>query len=157
MAAPKGNRFWEARATSGRKPIFANPDQLWNSACEYFKWVEDNPLMETKGFAFQGVVTMEEFPKMRAMTIQSLCMFLDIGTQTLDDYEAREDFSGIVKHIKGVIYEQKFTGAAADLLNSNIIARELGLSEKRDHSSTDGTMSPSRNLSDEELMRIASE
>jgi hypothetical protein len=41
-----------------------------------------------------------------------------------------------------VIYEQKFTGAAADLLNPNIIARDLGLADKQDHQSSDGTMTP---------------
>lgn len=129
MAAPKGNRFWEARSQSGRNPIFANPDELWNAAVEYFEWVEDNPLWENKVAQFQGVQVDMPSKKMRAMTQGALCLFLDIGTQTLDDYGAREDFSGIVAKIKSVIYQQKFAGAAADLLNVNIICRELGLKD----------------------------
>jgi hypothetical protein len=31
-----------------------------------------------------------------------------------------------------VILDQKFTGAAADLLNPNIIARDLGLTDKKE-------------------------
>ena len=38
---------------------------------------------------------------------------------------------------------QKFMGAAADLLNANIISRDLGLADKKDHTSSDGSMTPS--------------
>jgi len=41
-----------------------------------------------------------------------------------------------------VIYRQKFEGASADMLNPNIIARDLGLADKKDLSSTDKSMSP---------------
>ncbi len=50
MGAPKGNRFWEARSSHGRKPIFGDPSQLWDAACQYFTWVDDNPLIEEKVF-----------------------------------------------------------------------------------------------------------
>jgi hypothetical protein len=144
MPAPKENRFWMARSSHGRKPIFESPERLWEACCEYFQWCEDNPLYETKAFAFQGVVTTEELPKMRAMTIGGLCLFLDISDDCLSNYGKREDFIGIVADIKQTIYQQKFSGAAADLLNANIIARDLGLKDKsvHDHLSTDGSMTP---------------
>jgi len=139
-----GNRFWEARSSHGAKPKFDNPDDLWEACVEYFEWNEDNPLMETKGFAFQGVVTKETFPKMRAMTIAGLCLFLDISRKTWDEWRSsRPDLSDIITRSEAVIFKQKFEGASADLLNGNIIARELGLADKQDHQSTDGTMSPS--------------
>lgn len=142
MPAPKENRFWMARSSHGRNPLFKSPELLWDASCEYFQWCEDHPLYETKAFAFQGVVTTEELPKMRAMTIFGLCSFLDICEQTLSSYGKREDFIRVVKLIKDTVYQQKFVGAAADLLNSNIIARDLGLSDKKDLSSSDGTMTP---------------
>nr|WP_282557261.1 DNA-packaging protein [Providencia heimbachae] len=132
MAAPKGNRFWEARSSHGRKPIFEKPEQLWEACCEYFEWVEDNPLNETKAFAFQGVVTKETLPKMRAMTISGLCLFLDIDRSTWLVYKAREDFFTITTRAEEIIYDQKFSGAAADLLNANIIARDLGLKDRQE-------------------------
>lgn len=122
--------------------MFNNPDELWNAAVEYFEWVEDNPLEEEKVFHAQGIITKATVNKMRAMTVQGLCLYLDIDEQTLTNYEKKEDFFGIVKQIKSVIYEQKFTGAAADLLNPNIISRDLGLADKQDHSSSDGSMTP---------------
>jgi hypothetical protein len=132
MAAPKGNRFWEARAKHGRNLIFTSSDILWDACCEYFVWVDDNPLHEVKAFAFQGVVTQESIPKMRAMTIDGLCLFLDISTDTWKLYTDREDFIGVTRKAENVIRSQKFSGAAADLLNANIIARDLGLTDKKD-------------------------
>lgn len=130
MAAPKGNRFWEARSSHGRNPKFESPEVLWAACCEYFEWVEANPLYEVKAFAFQGVVTQESLPKLRAMTISGLCIFLDITRQTWGTFRAMEGFSDITTRAEEIIYDQKFSGAAADLLNANIIARDLGLKEQ---------------------------
>ncbi len=142
-----GNRFWEARSSHGPKPKFDNPDDLWEACVEYFEWVEENPLWEEKGFAFQGVVTKERFAKMRAMTIGGLCIFLDIDETTWRDWaKTRPDLSPIISRVENVIRHQKFTGAAADLLNPNIIARDLGLADKQDHLSSDGTMTPKGSL-----------
>ncbi|TIW62985.1 MAG: DNA-packaging protein [Mesorhizobium sp.] len=132
MPAPVGNRFWEQRSTHGRAPIFATPDELFAACCEYFQWVEDNPLYEAKPFAYQGAVTITEVAKMRAMTIGGLCIFLDIARRTWDGYSEREDFVPITMRVEEIIRAQKFAGAAADLLNPNIIARDLGLSDKQD-------------------------
>jgi len=132
MPAPKGNRFWEARSKHGRDKIFANEDILWEAACEYFEWVDDNPLMEDKVFAFQGDVTHAPVAKMRAMTLDGLCTFLDICKRTWDEYRSREDFLLVITRVESIIRDQKFSGAAADLLNANIIARDLGLADKKE-------------------------
>lgn len=130
MSAPVGNKFWEARSSHGRAPIFGSPDELLASCLEYFEWVEANPLYEAKAFAFQGTVTLQELPKMRAMTIAGLCIFLDISVKTWAEYRDREDFTPVTTRVDEIIRTQKFQGAAADLLNPNIIARDLGLTDK---------------------------
>jgi hypothetical protein len=133
MAAPKGNRFWEERSSHGRSPKFDNSDDLWSACCEYFKWVEDHPLWESKLFSYQGDVHEGVAPKMRAMTLDGLHLFLDITDQTWHNYKVRgEDFLEVINKAEKIIRYQKFTGAAADLLNPNIIARDLGLRDKTD-------------------------
>lgn len=134
MAAPAGNKFWEARSTHGRKPIFCSPEQLWSASVEYFAWVEEHPLWEMKSYMYQGAPVQDQLPKMRAMTMDGLCLFLDIGVSTWAEYRNREDFTEVVTRVESVMRDQKFSGAAADLLNPNIIARDLGL---RDASTTD--------------------
>jgi len=136
MAAPKNNKFWELRSSHGRKPIFADPEELLSAALEYFTWVEENPLYESKVVQSKGEPKIMTLPKMRAMTIEGLVIFLDIGLQTFYDYRDRKDFSEVVKRINEIVRTQKFEGASADLLNSNIIARDLGL---RDHSKNEHT------------------
>lgn len=145
MANPKiiGNQFWKARSKHGRDKLFSTPELLWEAACEYFQWCDDNPLYERKAFAFQGVVTTEDMPKLRAYTMSGLCLFLDCSENYFRSFKGNErinkdDFVTVINKIEKTIYNQKFTGAAADLLNSNIIARDLGLSDKQDvdHSGT---------------------
>lgn len=132
MAPPLGNQFWKARAKHGRDRLFASAGLLWEACCEYFEWVEDNPLIEMRPFAYQGVVIQEPVPKMRAMTIDGLCLFLDIEYETWRAWRNEANgFSAVVSRADKVIRDQKFAGAAADLLNANIIARDLGLAEKK--------------------------
>lgn len=146
MAAPQGNRFWEIRTKHGRDRIFESGEVLWDACCEYFQWVEDNPLWESKLFSYQGDLTEGSIPKMRAMTIDGLCLFLGIARSTWYEWATVKDFSDIVMRAESVMRSQKFAGAAADLLNANIIARDLGLADKQDHQSSDGTMSPTKIL-----------
>ena len=131
MAAPKGNQFWKARSSHGPIPIFDGPEPLWEACQEYFQWVEDNPLQEEKPFAFQGKITIAKVNKIRAMTISGLCIFLDINPATWAGWATeRKDLSEVIARVAEIIRTQKFTGAAADLLNANIIARDLGLADK---------------------------
>jgi len=138
MGAPKGNQFWKLRAKHGRDTLFSTPELLWESACEYFQWVEDNPLYETKAFAYQGEITTEEIPLMRAMTLSQLCMYLDCSESYFRHFkstlsESKKDFITVIEKIEQTIYIQKFQGASCNLLNANIIARDLGLAEKTDN------------------------
>ncbi len=132
QGAPKGNQFWRARSTHGPKPKFKDPKKLWSACCEYFDWVEANPLKEEKGFAYQGVVTKETFSKMRAMTIDGLCDFIDIDPKTWGNWRKdRKDLLPVITQAERIIKRQKFEGASADLLNANIIARDLGMIDKQ--------------------------
>lgn len=137
--APVGNRFWELRAKHGRDRLFADPKQLWKAAVGYFTWCENNPLYEVD---FRGKDATEvAIPKMRAFTMSGLCLYLDCGSKYFYDFkkaldgrndEISRDFSNIVDKIIETIYTQKFTGAAAGFLNPNIIARDLGLTDKQE-------------------------
>jgi hypothetical protein len=152
MAAPKGNKFWLQRATHGRDRIFKTAEDLMNGANEYFTWVYENPL--EKAVVYQGDVRDDAEPLMRAMTIKGLCIFLGVNTEYLTAFESGldldsedgKDFSRVITTIRDIIYEQKFTGAAAGLLNPNIIARDLGLKDKSEQDITSGGKAISNNF-----------
>ena len=68
---------------------------------------------------------------MRAMTYEGLQLYLNISHGTWVNYSQNDDYLTVTHAIKKIIYEQKFTGAAATLLNPNIIARDLGLKDEQ--------------------------
>ena len=58
--------------------------------------------------------------------------------KTFYEYAKKDDYSNITTRIEDAIYQQKLEGAAADLLNPNIIARELGLKDQQEITGKDG-------------------
>ncbi|MCK5609371.1 DNA-packaging protein [Candidatus Pacearchaeota archaeon] len=131
MAAPKKNEFWKERTSHGRDKLFESKETYQAAIIEYFQWVTNNPLQEE---IIQGGLRFT-IDKMRAMTINGLCLYLDIDLQTFDNYSKKEgykDFFGVSTWAREVIYTQKFEGASAGFLNANLITRDLGLAEKHD-------------------------
>lgn len=146
MPAHKGNKYWEFRNKHGRDYKY-NPDDLWNEALKYFQWIEENPLWESvlvskgivvnKGTENEQTIYSTSLPKMRAMTLTGFCLFADISLQTFENYTENKDFIDITTRIREIIYSQKFEGASANLLNPNIIARDLGLKDTNVHEIND--------------------
>lgn len=70
---------------------------------------------------------------MRAMTIDGLCQFLDVTMSTWSEWRSsRPDLSEVMMRAESIIRRQKFEGASANILNANIIARDLGLADKQE-------------------------
>ena len=140
MSAPSKNQFWKLRSKHGREKLFTTPEAMEEAAYEYFDWCEKTPLDEID---YRGKDAREvTIPKMRAFTMQGLCLYLDCNTDYFRQFKQRisdksnpelQGFSEVIARIEDIIYNQKFTGAAAGFLNPNIIARDLGLTEKTDN------------------------
>lgn len=138
MAAPKGNQFWKLRSKHGRDKLFATPELLWEAACEYFQWCIDNPLLETKAFntSKEGVKN-HIIPKTRVFTLHGICLYLGCSTSYFRTFkstlkEVDKDFLTVITRIEETVYQQKFEGAASEMFNANIIARDLGLTDKKE-------------------------
>lgn len=131
------NDLWKQRLRSGIDSDF-DAETLTNKIAEYFDFCENNPLMEGKVNFYEGAATITSLPKMRAMTIEGLCNRLGIVSRTWRKWkDERPDLIPIIEYAEQIIYEQKLTGAAAGLLNANIIARELGLADTKAHQNLD--------------------
>lgn len=135
MARSKNNHPIYQNVKPGRPAKFKTPEIMWDRACDYFRWAEENCLQEEKLASDTGTPVIKKLNKMRAFTQTGLCLFIGLDTETYRRYGTGENGGGVFKDvcklIAMVIHEQKFTGAAADLLNPNIIARDLGLFEKQ--------------------------
>jgi hypothetical protein len=134
----KGNKFWEARSSHGRKPIFSDPEKFLDACYQYFQWVEENPLIEEKPMIEGGLITPSHTPKMRAMTITAIARYVGMSFKCWQDYKGRAGFSDIIDEVEDVIRDQKLAGAAAGMLNANIIARDLGLKDSTETDITSG-------------------
>ena len=134
MEFPEGNQLWHLRKKHGRDHLFKTPEALWEAACSYFAWCDGHPVYKVvKGHTSQPVLAL---PKLRAYTLKGLCVYLGCGSKYFNHFEAQlagktdevsEEFMRVISLIRDVIFEQKFTGAAAGELNPSIIARELNL------------------------------
>lgn len=135
MAAPVGNQLWKLRAKHGRDALFTDPKKLWESACEYFQYIDDNPEI---AIDFRGKDATEvDLPKKQPYTIHGLCIYLNVGLAYFRQFKNSDNFkkngfSTIYARIEEVIYDQKFSGAASGFFNYNIIARDLGLVDKKE-------------------------
>jgi hypothetical protein len=138
-----GNKFWELRSKHGRDKLFATPELMWEAACEYFEWIEANPLIEIdyKGKDANRV----EMPHIRPFTIHGLCLYLGVNVQYFTDFEQAikgkddpisKEFSLVVTRIRETIYDQKFSGAACGFYNASIISQDLGLINKSELNAT---------------------
>jgi hypothetical protein len=135
----KGNQWWKKRSSHGRKPIFANPEQLYNACMEYIEYTLNNPRwysrdvrttsQSTKGVS-QSEVTVTELPVTTPLRKSSLLLFLDIDNTTWDSYRARPDFTNICREIEKIINTQKYEGASLGFFKESIMIRELGLKDK---------------------------
>ncbi len=122
--------LWEVSKKSvGQPPCFKSPAEMLNRAYDYFTWCKETPLMESKAFSSQGEVIYGDTVKMRPMTQDGLCVFLNVSVATWHNYKAKPEYLEVTKHIESIMREQKFSGAAAGFLNPNIIARDLGLKD----------------------------
>lgn len=127
-----GNEFWKQRSRHGALAIMKDPNVLYEACNEYFEWIKNNPLKSEKVGFSKGKVLRTEISHPRAMTIWGLSSFLGIVTSTWYGWRKdRADLKPVMDWAEQVIKEQKFSAAAAGLLNANIISRELGLADKQ--------------------------
>lgn len=125
-----GNNFWELRSTHGRNLIFASPEILWEAVKEYFE-VTSQRVWTKKDWVGKDALEVER-ESTPPFTLTGLRIFLGISAQTWIDYKNRKDFVEVCTRVEEIIYTQKFEGATIGAYNANIIARDLGLADKRE-------------------------
>lgn len=136
MAAPKGNEFWKLAPSTGRKPMYSDPADLEKDCFDYFEQTSQRKDWNKQNWV--GKTGREVAVKVQTpFTISGLQIFLGMSDTTWGKYREKEAFVGVITHVEKIIYTQKFEGAVAGHYNANIIARDLGLSDKKeiDHSS----------------------
>lgn len=131
MAAPIGNQYYLLRSKDGRDKEYT-PEKLLQTANEYFQWCLDNPLKEEQIVKYRDTYEKVGVNKMRPFTLQGFCNYAEIMKNTFLNYEKDKDFLHVTTRIRGIIENHQLEGAASGFLNPNIIARKLGLADKKE-------------------------
>lgn len=159
MSAPKGNQFWMLRSKHGRDKLFTTPELLWDAACEYFQWCDENPWTTKK--AIQKTVPVKKkvgkktqtvneehtqreiTPTSRPYSLTGLCIYVGASSMWWRNFKEKckneedEDFLIVITRVEETIETQQFEGACVGAFNASIISRKLGLADKQevDHTS----------------------
>ena len=132
MTFTAGNQLWKIRKKPGIRK-FETPDELYEALCSYFQWVENNPIVEEVIGWYQGAASREEIHHPRAMTVAGICLHIGVAQVTWNEWRTiRPEYHDIMDWAYDVMFEQKFTHAAAGQMNATVIARDLGLVDKQE-------------------------
>ena len=130
--------YWAWRAKVGQPKKIPTPQILWEAACEYFQMRDESPWEKEDfirgGESAGGKVYLNTAVPYTWCGLEDYLREKGLAAK-LDDYRANKEgryseYADICTHIGQIIFDQKFTGAAVGAFNANIIARDLGLTEK---------------------------
>ena len=147
---------------TGRTKTFESPIDMWNAAEEYFRYVDDNPIVGEEIKNDKTGLKRVKVRYRRAYTLEELQLHCGVGHGFFSQFEEKhkaaigngtmENFQKVIKEIKDTIRKQQFDGATAGQFKENIIARMMGLAEK-----TENLNINSAPLSKQEILDISKE
>lgn len=146
MGAPKGSQFWKLRSKHGRNKLFATPELLWESACEYFEWCDNHPWVVKKTRKKGKTTENEETPTQMPYSLTGFALYCGASEEFWRAFKKANhpEFKEVIARVESVIETQQFTGATVGAFNANIISRKLGLIDKQENAvSVKGSIDPS--------------
>ena len=136
MAAPKGNQYAKGCKTSGKPLAFDTPDKWRKAIDSYFDWCDNNPIDKVdvvKSGMDAGKLLY--IPTVRPYLIEGLCDYLNISMQTFYNYEKAkgyEDYFEITAYARNRVFTQNLTYGYTGAFDSALVARKLGLAERKE-------------------------
>lgn len=139
----KGNTIWQLIKSRGRACIISDGDDLWQSATNYFKWCDENPLNRSELVKHQGDAVAFDVPLGMPYSIDGLTIYLGVsGTYFRSRKAALADRVELktatdadiylletIYLIESVVRTQRFNGAAVGLFKENLISRVDGYAD----------------------------
>lgn len=126
-----------AKRGKGQPKKIESPEKLWEYFQSYVEYKKGNPKYENKANMKTGEII--PVPKELPLTWVGfeVWLFENGIINHLENYRYNtggdySEYLGIIKTIDQIIYEDKFTGASAGIFQHNIIARDLGLIDKKE-------------------------
>ena len=121
----------------GKNKYIETPEKLWELFSEFVEHEKSNPMFKVEYVGKEGdrVNTPLQVP----ITFEAFECWLadkgiinDLGNYSSNLNGAYTDYLPIITRIKNNCFAQNFKGASVGLFNANIIARKLGLADKKE-------------------------
>lgn len=134
------DQHWKV-VNSGARVLSNTPQQLWESAIEYFKWCDDNPV-KAKRTLTSGKTSGEkvELEFVRPYSIKGFCLHCNVSMRYLNDLKDSKDRNSewymVVEKIMMIVYTQNLEGAMVDLYNPIITSKLLNLDSEKENEGT---------------------
>lgn len=132
----------EEEKNKGGRPFKFTSDQFDLAWQQYFQWVDDNPWIKKEAIKSGDMAgTVMDVPHTRPYTEIGFCVFHNLGEKYIrelaDTLKGKEDeeslkLSAVLTQARARCYAQKFEGATVGAFNANIIARDLGMVDRKD-------------------------
>lgn len=121
-------RLWEI-IKDGGVVVSNTPEDLWENACRYFKWCDDNPV-ESIGYVQSGnkAGSDYEITNSRPYSLVGLFLFCGINSRYFNDLLAMDEdnlYHAVAERIAYIIYEQNFSAAAVGNLSASFMNKAL--------------------------------
>lgn len=113
------------------------PDKLWQYFCDYVQSEKDNPLYKVEYVGKDG--NKEKTELAVPITFEGFECYLadkeviqDLGHYSANTNGDYDEFRTIITRIRKNCFVNNFKGAAVGLFNANLIARKIGLTDKKE-------------------------
>lgn len=150
LALQYGNDFWrhaidKFKQNLGCPQKYEDPRELWSAVEDYMEYTSER-YVEREDYVGKDAIKVQRKTAV-PFTKESFCLFLGITTHTFDNYRDRhkttegksekerqidELFFTICSFIEDTIFAQQYEGAATFKYNANLVARKLGIADKRE-------------------------
>lgn len=121
----------------GKHKYIETPERMWELFCEYVKHESENPYYKVEYVGKDG--DMVRTPLQVPITFEGFECYVadqniinDLGDYSKNDDGRYSEYAPIITRIRNNCFSQNFKGAAVGLFNANLIAKKLGLVDKKD-------------------------
>ena len=144
----KGKQLHEVYKYPGKPRKIKDPKELWNLALEWVSYMTDQTIDSQMFVGKDGKEVLKHTK--HPLTMESFYIFSGISKQLFHNMENRlkhnrdnptynediakidKEFLDVCTRIRQISFNQQFAEASAGNYNANIVARYLGLTEKKD-------------------------
>lgn len=128
------NLFVPFNAKVGRPRKFANPQALLKAFHDYLEDRKSRPLVSKESeygdVGESSISKTREKMKNHPLSIVDFCVYLGCSRNWWN--ELPSEFLGVKNRISDYIFSYQLKGAETGEFNANIVARELGLADKKE-------------------------